>query len=123
MDDMFHLPVSEEKMAAFLDGNLSADEMGQMSAVINDHEMLRQMVVSSDIIDQEMEDYLSQEGALPDDISDPDLAIPEVEESPWQHVGKVGMVAAAMAPPHYDLIDQIKEMFQKLGEEENSDDQ
>ena len=52
MDDMFHLPVSEEKMAAFLDGNLSADEMGQMSAVINDHEMLRQMVVSSDIIDQ-----------------------------------------------------------------------
>lgn len=122
MDDLFHLPVSEEKMAAFLDGNFSADEMSQMSAIINDNELLHQMVVSSDVIDQEMEDYMSQDSELPEDLSDPDLAIPEVEESPWHHFGKVGMVAAAMAPPHYDLMDQIKEMFQKLGEEEKSDD-
>ncbi len=103
-------------MAAFLDGNLSVDEMGQISEIINGNKMLRQMVVSSDVIDEELKEYMSEENMLPGDIADPDLEIPEVEDSSWRHLGKVGMVAAAISHIDYQksMMERIKDLFSDL---------
>ena len=77
MDNLFNSGISIEKMAAFLDGNLSASEMQEVSAIIDGNASLSKMVDLSDIVDDSMaiEDFDS----LPEELSSMDFDLPNLE--------------------------------------------
>lgn len=54
-------PVSIEKFAAYLDGNLSADEMQKISSCINSNEHLGNIVEISDTIDEDIVSIIGTE--------------------------------------------------------------
>lgn len=77
MDNLFNSGISIEKMAAFLDGNLSASEMQEVSAIIDGNASLSKMVNLSDMVDDSIaiEDFDS----LPDELSSMDFELPNLE--------------------------------------------
>ena len=54
MDKGFRLPISEEKFAAFLDDNLSPDEMQNITDMVNADGMLLSFLGMSDQIDDDL---------------------------------------------------------------------
>lgn len=65
-------------MAAFLDGNLSASEMKEISSRINNNEDLTQFVEASDNIDDSIESYCLSNCELPEEIASTDFEIPHL---------------------------------------------
>lgn len=54
-------PVSIEKFAAYLDGNLSADEMQEMSALVSSDSCMLDIISASEIVDNTVENYTPEE--------------------------------------------------------------
>ena len=54
MDKLFDSGISIEEMAAYLDGNLSASDMQQMSSIIEKDDSLKEIVELSDQIDDNL---------------------------------------------------------------------
>lgn len=67
MRDEFHPDMSVEKMAAWLDGNLSVEEMTQMAEQINADPMLEEVVAMSDEIDSDIEAFEASGEPLPEE--------------------------------------------------------
>lgn len=61
MNNDFILPISVEKFAAYLDGNLPDDEMSQIDGLISNTPELEELVAVSDSIDQDIHEYLSDD--------------------------------------------------------------
>lgn len=77
MDNLFDSGISIEKMAAFLDGNLSASEMQHVSKIIEKDTSLQKFVEASDLIDDDIaiEDY----SVLPEELATTDFDLPNPE--------------------------------------------
>lgn len=69
-----HYPISVEKLAAFLDGNLPDEEMKRISGLINEDDVLRAVVDVSDSI----EDTIASGGELLPDYSVDEIVIPDI---------------------------------------------
>lgn len=72
-------PVSIEEMAAFLDGNLTPEEMQRVATQINTNSELQDMVRFSDSIDDSMEYWQEEAFTLPDELASPNFEIPHLE--------------------------------------------
>ena len=72
-------PVSIEEMAAFLDGNLTPEEMQRVATQINTNSELQDMVRFSDSIDDSMEYWQEDALTLPDELTSPNFEIPHLE--------------------------------------------
>ena len=77
MDKLSSLSI--EKLAAFMDGNLTQDEMTQISKLADDNFELHQMLEANDVIDNEIASYDGQDMQLPDEIIGEDFRIPDIE--------------------------------------------
>ena len=79
MDNLFNSGISIETMAAFLDGNLSADEMQSMSSLIGENDGMRMIVDASSVIDDTLSAYSPNELELPSELQSFDFVLPNLD--------------------------------------------
>lgn len=70
---------SIEQFAAFLDGNLSQNEMQQFSNLVDQNDMLHQLTNASHIVDDTIEGFTESDLQLPEEITDSDFELPEIK--------------------------------------------
>lgn len=80
MDNLFNSGISIEKMAAFLDGNLPASEMQEVSAIIASNGELNHFVSVSDQIENTIKDHPG-DYTIPLELLSEELEIPLIETS------------------------------------------
>ena len=112
MDKFFMPPVSIEKFAAYLDGNLSDDEMNRIDALVSTNPDMEELVTVSDEVDEDIQVYMQDEFAYEADMTvleDSDFDIPNLEADLTPHIGTdtpdYREVACAA-----DAIDEINEI-------------
>lgn len=81
MDKHFNPSISIEKFAAFLDGNLPQDEMQNISSTIEHDEALKAILDTSDMIDTTLENGISDDVQIPDDIANLDFDLPNLTDN------------------------------------------
>ena len=81
-DDMHKdsiFPVSIEEFAAYLDGNLTIEDMNRVSSVIDSNSDMHSIADSVQLVDETLASYSPLELTLPDDISSMDFSIPQID--------------------------------------------
>lgn len=68
-----------ERLAAYLDCNLSADEMQSMSSLIGENDGMRMIVDASSVIDDTFSAYAPSELELTSELQSFDFALPNLE--------------------------------------------
>lgn len=91
-------PISIEEFAAYLDGNLSDNDMQRVSSVIENNEAMHDIVLNSQSVDEALSNYEPLELVLPDELASLDFDIPQFNEgidmeSEWDN-----LAVAACAP-------------------------
>jgi|GEM_PF-5243976 len=86
MDKHFSPNISIEKMAAFLDGNLSGVEMQNVSDLIGGDDALKNIIDANSIVDDSLSVYSSGESLLPQEIQSLDFDVPTIDGQPHQLV-------------------------------------
>lgn len=74
-------PISIEEFAAYLDGNLSDDEMQRVSSVIENDEAMQDIAVNNLSIEDALSHCESSEFILPDELTSLDFEIPQFDDS------------------------------------------
>lgn len=77
MDDLFNSGISIERMAAYLDGNLSAGEMLNVTDIIEQNVHLREMMDFIGVIDEDI--AIDDFSSLPPELSSMDFDLPNLE--------------------------------------------
>ena len=77
MHKNFVPPISIEEFAAYLDGNLSEEEMNKITSVINIEDNLQAIMSNCHTIDNAMASYERFEQIIPKDILSDDFEIPD----------------------------------------------
>lgn len=72
------LPISVAKFAAYLDGNLSADEIQEMSALIENNDSMHLLADANSIVDENLTAYSDNDMQLPIEIQE-DFEIPNLD--------------------------------------------
>lgn len=73
------LPISIEKFAAFLDGNLAAEEMQGVAALISENDEMQMIVDTNSLIDDTLSTYSANESELPFELQSLDFALPDLD--------------------------------------------
>ena len=79
MDNIFSTGISIEKMAAFLDGNLTASEMQGISSLIDSDASLQRFMDASSVIDESISAFSMSEINLPQELQSPDFELPSLD--------------------------------------------
>ena len=104
-------PISIEEFAAYLDGNLSDDEMQRVSSVIENDEAMQDIAVNNLSIEDALSHCESSEFILPDELSSLDFEIPQFDDSnsmnfdnDWEDLEVAACAAdtTCYAPTEYD---------------------
>lgn len=77
----FMPPVSIEEFAAYLDGNLSDNEMKAVSSVIANDDAMQDIVLNSQTIDETLSNCEPLDLMLPDNLSSVDFEFPQFEDT------------------------------------------
>lgn len=80
MYNEFDFPVSVEEFAAYLDGNLSLEEMDRINSVVSEDLSMQELMRVSQLVSDTMEGYSSMELKLPEDILSMDFSVPKIHE-------------------------------------------
>lgn len=72
-------PVSIEEFAAYLDGNLTVEDMNRVSSIIDCNSDMHSIAESVQLVDETFASYSPLELTLPDDISSMDFKIPQID--------------------------------------------
>lgn len=72
-------PVSIEEFAAYVDGNLSDDEMQRVSSVIDNDEMMQGVMDSMEQSELTLAEYGQEDMQLPEEIADGEFEVPETD--------------------------------------------
>ncbi len=100
--DSSDFPVSIEEFAAYMDGNLSDDEMQRIGSVIENDETMQGVMDSMEQSELTLAEYGQEDMQLPKEIADGEFDLPETDN---HHVGGGGFfnpfsaVAACVASP------------------------
>lgn len=105
MRNEFHPDMSIEKMASWLDGNLSAEEMTQLAEQIQGDPMLLEMVAVSDEIDSNMEAFEASGEQLPEELQDDEFDIPNPDRGADRPFERVYGMVCKTAPARYSEYD------------------
>ena len=79
MDKHFNPDISIEKMAAFLDGNLSDVEMQNISDLIGGDDSLKNIMDANSIVDDNLSVYSSGDSLLPQELQSLEFDIPAID--------------------------------------------
>lgn len=74
-----HSFLSIEKLAAFIDGNLTQDKMTQISQLADDNFELHRMLEANGVVDNAISSFDEHDLQLPDEIIGDDFKIPDIE--------------------------------------------
>ena len=77
--DSSDYPVSIEEFAAYMDGNLSDDEMQRVSSVIDNDEMMQGVMDSMEQSEMTLAEYGQEDMQLPEEIADGEFDVPETD--------------------------------------------
>ena len=77
--DSSDYPVSIEEFAAYMDGNLSDDEMQRVSSVIDNDEMMQGVMDSMEQSELTLAEYGQEDMQLQEEIADGELDVPETD--------------------------------------------
>ena len=80
--DASDFPVSIEEFAAYMDGNLSDDEMQRVSSVIEHDDMMQDVMDSMEQSELTLSEYTPDDLQLPEEITGGGFEMPEIAESP-----------------------------------------
>ena len=72
-------PVSIEEFAAYMDGNLSEDEMQRISSVIENDETMQDVMDSMEQSELTLAEYGQEDMQLPEKIADGEFDVPETD--------------------------------------------
>ena len=111
MDNFVNMPISVEQFAAYLDGNLSEQEMLEVETLIASNRDLEELVSMSDILEEDIQYYLNDEFAFDTDmsaLSESDFELPQIYDS--QH----GIIV-----PNEELI-SVNEGFETIVTDDNN---
>ena len=92
MDNLFNSGISIEKMSAFLDGNLSASEMQDISSLIDSDASLKQILGASLRIDVMISNYTEADLQMPPEIMGEDFSLPNIENDNFFPFGDDGFL-------------------------------
>lgn len=112
--DSSDFPVSIEEFAAYIDGNLSDDEMQRISSVIEYDDTMQDIVGQNAIVEDLQEAYYTDDYILPLEIESLDFNIPEITllESNSIPCDDIGIESHISNHTEYDVnetnINQIK---------------
>lgn len=82
MGNIFDSNISIEKLAAFFDGNLSNDEMLEISNLIENNKQIKEFISIKEMIDTDINDWTSNndiEFDLPPELSSLDFELPNLD--------------------------------------------
>ena len=114
---------SIEKLAAFLDGNLSPDEMQQFSQLAEQNEALHQILAANAVIDEALSSYSETDLQLPSEILESSFSLPTIPSempsdlaplTPEPRYNEFNEVAAAVAS-----IDEEIQPFSEIDSADN----
>ena len=99
--DCSGFPLSIEEFAAYMDGNLSEDEMQRVGSVIENDETMQGVMDSMEQSELTLAEYGQEDMQMPEEIADGEFDLPETDN---HHVGGGGFfnfsaVAACVASP------------------------
>ena len=77
--DSSAFPVSIEEFAAYMDGNLSEDEMQRISSVIENDETMQDVMDSMEQSELTLAEYGQEDMQLPEEIADGEFDVPETD--------------------------------------------
>lgn len=108
-------PVSIEEFAAYMDGNLSDDEMQRISSVIEYDDTMQDVMDSMEQSEMTLDGYGQEDMQMPEEIADGEFDLPETDN---HHVGGGGFfnpfsaVAACVAAPI--ALDYLNDSFDEI---------
>ena len=109
MNNEFILPVSIEKFAAYLDGNLSQVDMAKMESIIATDDAMQDIAMNCQAIDDTMINSEPLELMLPEDLSSLDFELPIIEDSTFNDNNFEYPEVAACASESIDDRAEIEE--------------
>ena len=77
--DSSDFPVSIEEFAAYMDGNLSDDEMQRIGSVIENDESMQGVIDSMEQSELTLAEYGQEDMQLPEEIADGEFDVPETD--------------------------------------------
>ena len=113
--DSSDFPLSIEEFAAYMDGNLSDDEMQRVSSVIEHDDKMQDVMNSMEQSELTLSKYTPDDLHLPEEIVDGELDLPDIDN---HHVGGGGFfnpysaVAACVAAPI--AFDYLNDSFDEI---------
>lgn len=113
--DSSDFPVSIEEFAAYMDGNLTDDEMQWVSSVIEHDDTMQDVMDSMEQSELTLSEYTPDDLQLPKEIADGEFDLPETDN---HHVGGGGFfnpfsaVAACVAAPI--AFDYLNDSFDEI---------
>ena len=126
--DSSDFPVSIEKFAAYLDGNLSESEMNTMESVIENDEAMQDVMDHLELSELTFTEYEQENLQLPEELLDADFEIPLINDeiNVGGGVDPFGLVACAAAPVMFDsfndFIDNEENKIDTCKDDELSDE-
>ena len=84
--DASDFPVSIEEFAAYMDGNLSDDEMQRVSSVIEHDDMMQDVMDSMEQSELTLSEYTPDDLQMPDDLCGDLFSIPIVKRGDSNHI-------------------------------------
>lgn len=128
--DSSDFPVSIEEFAAYMDGNLSDDEMQRVSSVIDENKDMQEIIDSCNSID-DLYDYNEFVGdtIIPDEIERMEFDVPNLDainicDLPVDYLQEEEVAACAEEPTNIDLSvyeDESSHNSETLNAPENPD--
>ena len=104
------IPVSIEEFAAYLDGNLTEEEMSRVSTLIDNDSSLQSFADNVQMVDETYANYTESELELPEEIISMDFNIPQLElEEPSFHECADLQVAACADELIDDMNDSLED--------------
>lgn len=99
--DDSEFPVSIEEFAAYLDGNLSDDEMQRVSSVIENDEEMQGVMDGMEQTEITLAEYGQEDMQVPEEIKKDFFSLPNVSKNNLEkHISNGFYKVAALAPSH-----------------------
>lgn len=99
--DDSEFPVSIEEFAAYLDGNLSDDEMQRVSSVIENDEEMQGVMDGMEQTELTLAEYEQEDMQVPEEIKKDFFSLPNVSKNNLkEHISNGFYKVAALAPSH-----------------------
>ena len=114
-----HTLPSIEEFAAFLDGNLSQNEMHQFSQFVEHDETLHQLLDANSVVDDTFNGFTDAELQLPSDLVGADFELPTIPSE------EVSTLVSLSPEPVDDMLvtacsDNDVSMFSEINQDDNT---